>query len=61
MKVVATKGMKCPREENPRKYITDSEPAEVPDSGYYRRLVADGSLIVASANGAVGTKPKGGK
>jgi hypothetical protein len=31
-------------ENNPREYITDAEPVEVPDTAYYRRLVADGSL-----------------
>lgn len=49
MKVVAAKGLKCPREENPREYITDSEQVEVPESGYYLRLIADGSLTIASS------------
>lgn len=38
----------CPKEENPREYIAD-QPVEVPDTPYYRRLLADGSLIVAPA------------
>ncbi len=53
MKVVAAKGLKCPREDNPRDYITDDAIAEVPESAYYLRLVADGSLVVA------GSAPKG--
>jgi len=40
-------GQICPREDN--RYITDDPTGvEVPDSVYYRRLVADGSLIVVS-------------
>lgn len=44
MRVKAAPGLHCPKEENPREYITDNEPVEVPDSAYYRRLVDDGSL-----------------
>ncbi len=65
MRVVAAQGQKCPREENPRAYITDDVPADVPETSYYRRLVADGSLIEATkapaAKGTGGNKPKGGK
>ncbi len=46
MRVKAAPGLKCPKEGNARKYITDSEAVEVPATAYYRRLVADGSLIV---------------
>jgi hypothetical protein len=46
MNVTASKGLNCPREGNPREYITDAVPAEVPDTLYYRRLIADGSLIL---------------
>jgi hypothetical protein len=50
MKVLAVKGQKCPMEGKPREYITDSEPVDVPDdSTFYRRLIADGSLIRAEA------------
>jgi hypothetical protein len=45
MIVQTTPGVKCPMENNPREYITDAEPVEVPDTAYYRRLVADGSLV----------------
>jgi len=48
MKVLAAKGLKCPKEGKPREYITDSEPVDVPDdSTYYRRLIADGSLLIS--------------
>lgn len=48
MKVKAAPGTKCPKEGKPRQYITDTEPVEVPASAYYRRLVAEGSLIQQS-------------
>lgn len=45
MRVLAKEGTQCPREEDFRKYIADTgEPAEVPNTVYYRRCVADGSL-----------------
>ena len=53
--VKANPGEICPREEDPRTYITDSaKGAEVEDSAYYRRLLADGSLVLVPA------KTKGG-
>lgn len=57
MKVVAAKGTKCPMEDNPRQYINDTDPVEVPDTIYYRRLINDGSLLGVSAKGA---KKQGG-
>ena len=45
MKVQAAPGTMCPKEGKPREYITDSAPGEVANSAYYRRLVADGSLM----------------
>jgi hypothetical protein len=47
MKVQAAQGLQCPMEGNPRKYITDREAVEVPETAYYRRLMADGSLVAA--------------
>ncbi len=47
MKVKAAPGLKCPRENDPRSYITDDAAVEVPDSTYYLRRVADGSLVAA--------------
>lgn len=49
MKVIAPKGLKCPMERKPRQYITDAKAVDVPDTNYYRRLVAAGSLIDAGA------------
>lgn len=48
MKVIAAKGLKCPKEGKPREYITDTESVDVPEgSTYYRRLINDGSLVLA--------------
>ena len=45
----------CPREEDPRSYITDNaKGTEVEDTSFYRRLLCDGSLVLVSA------KSKGG-
>jgi hypothetical protein len=53
--VKANTGEICPREEDPRSYITDSiKGTEVEDSTYYRRLLDDGSLSLVTA------KSKGG-
>ena len=48
MLVKAAPGLKCPTETNPREYITDIDPIDVPDTTYYRRLLDDGSLIPAT-------------
>lgn len=47
MKVIAKKGARCPREGRPREYITDAGAVDVPDSAYYRRLIREGSLVLA--------------
>jgi hypothetical protein len=44
MKVIAKAGTKCPKEGNPREYITDAVAEDVPVSIYYLRLINDGSL-----------------
>ncbi len=49
MKVKAAPGMRCPKEGKPREFITDSVSVDVPDTAYYRRLVADGSLVLSGA------------
>lgn len=46
MKVVAKKGTRCPKENNPREYIDDIHPVEVPDTIYYKRLIEEGSLLI---------------
>ncbi len=45
IRVQARAGIKVPREENARKYVTDEAAVEVPDSIYYRRRIADGDLV----------------
>lgn len=45
MKVISAPGTRCPKEGKPREYITDAVFVEVPNTIYYRRLVADGSLV----------------
>lgn len=56
MLVQSVPGSRCPKEGKPREYITDQTPEDVPDSAYYLRLVADGSLIpVSPAGGGVAT------
>ncbi len=45
MRVRAKEGTRCPKEGKPREYIDDERPQEVPDTVYYRRLLAEGSLI----------------
>jgi hypothetical protein len=67
MLVKAPAGKICPMELS-RTMITDSDPVMVPDVAYYRRLVAEGSLIVfvepaappAAAQKTSKQKPKGG-
>ncbi|KUG22370.1 hypothetical protein ASZ90_007849 [hydrocarbon metagenome] len=44
MLVQAKPGTRCPKEGKPREYITE-EAVDVPDTTYYRRLIAEGSLI----------------
>lgn len=48
LKVTAAPGTRCPMEGRPREYITDSAAVEVPETAYYRRLIADGSLVKAA-------------
>lgn len=45
MLVKAAPGLQVPKEDNPRRYITDSVAEEVPESAYYARRLADGDLI----------------
>lgn len=46
MKVQAAPGIKVPKEDKPREYITDAEAADVPETAYYLRRVSDGDLII---------------
>lgn len=47
--VVAPPGLRCPKET--RGFITDAQPESVPQSRYYKRMLAEGSLLIY-------TKPK---
>lgn len=48
MKVKAKTGVQVPREDNPRRYVSESEALEVADSSaYYLRRIADGDLLRA--------------
>lgn len=58
MNVIAKKGTRCPKERKPRDYITDWEAVNVPETSYYLRLVADGSLRVVQEKAGKKKKPK---
>jgi hypothetical protein len=45
MIVKAAPGLKVPREDKPREYITEADPVDVPGSAYYLRRLADGDLV----------------
>ncbi|TKI08663.1 DUF2635 domain-containing protein [Martelella alba] len=58
MKVKARTGISVPREDNPRRYITDAEALEVAESAYYLRRLAEGDLLrVTEAAPAAATSP----
>lgn len=58
MLVTAAPGIKVPKEDKPREYITGADAVEVPDSAYYLRRVADGDLVPATVPATA--KPKKG-
>lgn len=45
MLVKAAPGIKVPKEDKPREYITDAETVDVPDTQYYRARINDGDLL----------------
>lgn len=53
--IKAVAGVRVPREDNPRRYITADEAVTVPDSAYYQRQIAAGDLLIieGEANAAV--------
>lgn len=62
MRVTAAPGLQVPREGRPRAYITDAAFIDVPDTAYYRRLVACGDLVEPdSAKTAAKSTKKGGE
>ena len=58
MWVKAAAGLKCPKENKPRDYITDGKAVEVEASAYYLRLINDGSLEETDAPAAKGSSKK---
>lgn len=56
MQVKAAPGVKVPREDDPRSYITDSSPVELALTAYYIRRMADGDLVEATADPADAAK-----
>lgn len=57
MKVKAAAGLRVPYENQPRRYI-EQKPVDVPDTIYYRRLLAAGDLMDVSDLVAVKGKAK---
>lgn len=57
MKVKAAAGLRVPYENQPRRYI-EQKPVDVPDTIYYRRLLAAGDLVNVSDLVAVKGKVK---
>lgn len=56
MKVKATPGIKVPKEDKPREYITDAPPEgetgfDVPETAYYLRRISDGDLVIVKTTG----------
>jgi hypothetical protein len=47
MIVTSAPGTRCPKEGRPREYIGDEKVESVPNTTYYKRLVAEGSLVLA--------------
>lgn len=57
MKVKSAAGLRVPYESQPRRYI-EQKPVDVPDTIYYRRLLATGDLVDISDLVAVKGKTK---
>ena len=45
--VRAAPGLRVPREDAPRRYITDDQPVSVPATAYYLRRLHNGELVSA--------------
>ena len=56
VEVVAKEGTWCPRENDPRRYITDSAPVAITLTPYYRACLRDGSLRDAVAGAKTGSE-----
>ena len=57
MRVQAAPGIKVPREDDTRKYITDSEPVEIDMTAYYIRRMSDGDLVEPGEPAAIAIAP----
>jgi hypothetical protein len=55
--VKAAPGIRVPKEDAPREYITDQDSTEVPASMYYRRRLAEGDLIEVTPDAPVKEPP----
>ena len=51
--VKAAPGLRVPREDNPRRYITE-RPVSVPATAYYLRRLKNGELVSANEEHAEG-------
>lgn len=45
MEVIAREGLRVPMETGKRRYVTDAETVDVPNTVYYRRRIAEGDLL----------------
>lgn len=52
IKVKAAVGVRVPREDNPRRYIDETNAAEVERSAYYLRRINDGDLLIVNEKSA---------
>ncbi|MBC3228357.1 DUF2635 domain-containing protein [Serratia fonticola] len=46
IKIKAAAGVRVPREDNARRYITEQEAVTVPNSAYYQRQIVAGDLVI---------------
>ncbi|MCX8962137.1 hypothetical protein EHW64_13600 [Erwinia psidii] len=46
VKIKAAPGVQVPREDSPRRYITETEPFSAELTAYYRRQIAAGDLVI---------------
>lgn len=61
MLVKAAPGVRVPKEQKPREYITEDAAVEVPATAYYLRALAWGDLMPAQAETASAAVPIAGK
>jgi len=59
--IKAVAGVRVPREDNPRRYITADETVTVPDSAYYQRQIAAGDLLIVEGEANAATPVNQGK